>query len=115
MNKDVLYVIACYLPDSKTRCAFAQVSTKAYKATELLPNVLSNGDRHGLRKEYYYDNKNSISTGKLLNECTYKDDKIHGLYKAYYKSGELHFVILYTPVKMVKNMDYTKTTTHQEN
>ena len=95
MNKDVLYVIACYLPDSKTRCAFAQVSTKAYKATELLPNVLPNGKRHGLCK-IYYDNRNSDSVAKkLCYECTYKDDNRHGLRKTYSKSGKLLSVNTY--------------------
>ena len=109
MDKDILYVIACYLPNSKTRCAFSQVSTKAYKATKFLPNVLSNGKKHGLCKKFYHKIKNSMieseairdvwrykdgkmhgtrkgysKSGKLKYECNYKDGELHGLYKSYY-------------------------------
>ena len=92
MNKDIAYIIALYLPDSKTRCAYAQVSTQTYKATKLLPNVLSNGKRHGIYKQSRRNRiSDSITIKKSWSECTYKDDKRHGLYKTYYKSGELHY------------------------
>ena len=90
MNKDIAYIIGIYLPDSETRCAYAQVSTQTYKATNRLPNVLSNGKRHGLCKKYYY-HSDSITTEQLWHEDNYKDGKKHGLCKIYRESGELNY------------------------